>query len=98
MGIAELNYHFLTVMVITRRTQQLQAATLMGTVGSFFVKEGEKTIIETLQEDIDNLKGVTKSIEEVRKERIKKGQQAINNIVSGMQGLPGFQIAKRKPK
>ena len=95
MGIAEVNYHFITAMTLLKRSQQMQASTLMGTVGSFFIGKGEKTIIEMLQEDISELKGITKTITEIKEEKIKKGQQAVNNIFKGMQGLSGIHVAHR---
>jgi len=98
MGIAEFNYHFLTAMTLLKRAQQLQAATLMGTVGSFFVQKGQKTIIESLQDEISGLKGVVKTVEEIKEEKIKKGHQALNNILGGMRGMGGIHIARKDPK
>jgi hypothetical protein len=58
MCLPELNYHFVTAVTLMKRGQQMFAGTLMGTVGSFFVKENEKTIIEMLSAEIANLKAI----------------------------------------
>ena len=99
MGIAEFNYHFVTAIKLLRRAQQIQASTLIGTIGTFFVKSGEKTIIEMLQEDIEELAEifVEKTPERDNKKIIEKGRKALNNLLSGMSKLPGVNVINGKP-
>jgi hypothetical protein len=100
MGVAEFFYHYKTASILLKRQQQTSAATLIGTVGSFFVKNNEKTIIEQLQEDIDVIRGVTAGNieaekEEAKKKVVEKGKNALNNILSGMTKSKGkYKITK----
>lgn len=98
MGLAEFFYHYKTASVLIKRQQQIEAATLIGTVGSFFVKRNEKTIIETLQEDIDAIRGLSslginktdeQLADEKRRATIEKGNNALQNLISGMSKSKG---------
>ena len=55
MGMAEFNLHFITAMKMQKRVLQMQSATFLGSVGCFFLKKGEKTIIEKLGQEIKQL-------------------------------------------
>ena len=82
MGMAEFNLHFITAMKVIKRAQQMQSATFMGSIGSFFVKKGQKTIIETLGEEIkmfDLMVGGKKKAVDSRK--------IFNNFMEGFKGL-----------
>ena len=52
MGQVELQYHFMTVMKLITRASQMQSSLLLNTVGSLFVKPGQKTLIEELSEEL----------------------------------------------
>lgn len=64
----------------------MQSAVLMGSVGSFFIKGGQKTIIEQLGDEI-------KQIEETLGEREKKQVDPMEFFENFMQN---FKAAKRK--
>jgi len=54
-GIAEFEVRFMDCLKLMRRQQQLQASTLLNTVGSLFVKKGEKTFFENIDSDIESI-------------------------------------------
>lgn len=47
--------YFLTALKVFTRTRQMHSSNLISTVGSLFVKKGEKTIIESMMEQIATL-------------------------------------------
>lgn len=54
-GIAEFEMRFMDCLKLMRRQQQLQASTLLSAVGSLFVKKGEKTFFESIDDDIKSI-------------------------------------------
>lgn len=48
MGEAELSYYFLNGFLLFTRGMQHQSYLLMSSIGSFFIKKSQKTVIEEL--------------------------------------------------
>lgn len=55
MGFPEVQFRFVDALKITRRQQGVLATSIIGAVGAFFVKSGEKTMLEEWDADIEKL-------------------------------------------
>ena len=87
MGQAEFMYHFYTCLKLLARERQLQSSMLISSVGTFFLKKGQKTILEELNEDmlaLDEIFGITKTEEKDKKVR---AHNAFNKLLAGLTKL-----------
>ncbi len=100
MGSPELQLRFMDCLKLIRRQQQMQATTLIGFVGSFLAKEGQKTIIEEINNDIAKLSSMTGNLQVMQdsqdtmtdEERQKEEQQLIQKMYAQRESF----IAHRK--
>lgn len=82
MGGPELQLRFMDCLKLLRRQQQMQAMTMIGTVGSFLAKNKQKTILEEINDDIAHIDALTghraveKEIDTRTPEQRKKDQDA----------------------
>lgn len=52
MGQAEFLTHFFCCLKKTLRERQMQSSTFISSIGTFFLKRGEQSIIEAIEKDI----------------------------------------------
>lgn len=90
MSYSEFLFHVLTLLKSKLREQQTISSTLISTVGSFFVKKGEPTFIESIEKSVallDNLLGNEIALEKPKKrsgdevmQELFKNWQKANNL------------------
>ena len=77
MGEAEFQFQFLQALKLTTRIRQMQAGTLISSIGSFLVKKGQKTIIEEMQSELE---GIDKILGIYEDPRDKNPNQAFDKL------------------
>jgi len=82
MAGPELQLRFLDCLKLLRRQQQMQATTLIGSVGAFLVKKKDKTILEEINDEIASINALSgdceaevKQKQELTEEQQKKCQE-----------------------
>lgn len=90
MGIAELEYRFFRAMKLLAQTQKASSSVLMGSIGSFFVKKGERTIIEHLNDQLCEIDSLFQMESEEMGE-FKKTESLINKLTSSFASLGGIK-------
>lgn len=105
MGGAEFNYFFIQSFILIKRQLQITSVALAGTIGSFFVEKGKKTIFDVLTTEIEEVRGLlypkeTSKIteitpswkkEEIKKTMVAKGRKAVAKLFGQLKGKQGFK-------
>lgn len=96
MAFPLFNTYFLIAIKLTVRARQMSASTFLSSIGSLFVKRGEKTVIEHLANEliaIDHLLGETAKVQETPIEKSIKQQVVFNKLLGD---LHSFNQSKRR--
>ena len=100
MGQAELMWWFLNAFSVISRSRQMQAGTLISSVGTFFLKEGQKSIIEEIGDEVAKIQklfgynGDTDVVQQ-QKNTIQQQKDVMSNF---MAQLKKSKLLKRGPR